>query len=83
MRYTVTWTKSADKNLSEVWLRSKDRSGVSAASHQIDQSLREDAHVKGNEVSEGLRPINIPPLRFLLTANQDDRIVEIAVVREI
>lgn len=83
MRYTVTWTKSADRDLSEVWLRSKDRSGVSAASHAIDQALRDDPHLKGNEVSEGLRSINIPPLRFLFTANQDDRLVEIAVVREI
>ena len=83
MRYTVTWTKSADRDLTEVWLRSTDRSGVSAASHEIDQALRDDAHAKGNEVSEGLRGINIPPLRFLFTASQDDRVVEIAVVREI
>ncbi len=83
MRYTVTWTKSSDRDLGEAWLASSDRNGVSAASVEIDRILRDDAHLKGIEVAEGLRGINVPPLRFLFSANLNDRVVEIAVVREI
>lgn len=78
MRYTVTWTESADRELGEVWLSSTNRIGVSSASIEIDRLLKDDAHLKGNEVAEGLRGVNVPPLRFLFTASQADRIDKIA-----
>jgi len=57
--FTVTWTKSADRDLGELWIASTDRSGASAASFKIDQILRDDPDRKGNEVAEGLRAINL------------------------
>lgn len=83
MRYTVTWTKSADGDLAEVWIASADRGAVSAAASEVDRVLRDDPERKGIEICEGLRAINLPPLRFLFSVRRDDRIVEIAVVREI
>jgi hypothetical protein len=83
MKYTVTWTKSADLELAAIWLGSSDRKAVSSTALEIDRILRIDAHLKGTELSEGLRVVNLPPLRFLFSANEADRVVEIAVVREI
>ena len=83
MKFTVTWTKSADVELGELWLSSQDKSGVSAASFEIDRILQDDAQLMGHEIAEGLRAINVPPLRFLFTADIDDRIVVIAVVKAI
>jgi hypothetical protein len=62
MKYTVTWTGSADQELADLWIRSSDRNAISLAAFEIDRILRIDAHLKGNEVSEGLRAINLAPL---------------------
>ena len=76
-RYTVVWVQSVEDELVEIWLAAKDRNDVTAATHAIDQELGLDASLKGDELAEGLRSLNIPPLRLIFTVSEDDRLVEV------
>jgi len=58
-------------------LAANDRNDVTAATHAIDKELSSDAESKGNELAEGLRSLNIPPLRVIFTVSQDNRLVEL------
>ncbi len=82
-RYSVVWVRSAQDELTELWLNAPDRNAVTTAAHAIDQELREDAPVKGSELSEGLRSLFTPPLKAIFTVRDDDRIVEVLRVRSI
>jgi mRNA-degrading endonuclease RelE of RelBE toxin-antitoxin system len=83
MRYTVVWLKSADDELVELWLSASDRSAITAATLEVDRQLAVDASSKGEPLSEGLRAFSIPPLRVIFAVNEDDRLVEVAIVRAI
>ena len=82
-RYTVVWVKSAEDELVELWIGSSDRSAVAAATHEIDRQLTTDPALQGEPLREGLRALNCPPVRVLYSVSDDDRIVEVAVVRAI
>lgn len=82
-RYTVVWLKSAEDELVELWIASSDRSAVAAAIHEIDRQLTIDPIRNGVPVAEGLRALNVPPVRVLYSVSHDDRIVEVTVVRAI
>jgi len=82
-RYTVVWVKSAEDELVELWLASSDRTAVAAATHEIDRQLTTGPALKGESVKEGLRALNVPPVRVLYSVNDHDRIVEVALVRAI
>ena len=82
-RYTVVWVQSVEDELVEIWLASEDRNEITAATNSIDHELRNDADLKGDEVSEGLRALNAPPIRVVFTVRADDRVVEIVSVRRI
>ena len=47
MRYTVTWDRSAQDELLEIWLASKQRADVTDAANAIDRELSFDALEKG------------------------------------
>jgi len=83
IRYTVVWPKQVLDEVAEIWMNAEDRAGVTATIESIDGELREDASGKGVELSEGLRAITAPPLRVLFAVRQEDRIVEIALVRHV
>ena len=76
-RYTVVWVQSAEDELVEVWLAAEDRNAVTRATHVIDQELGSDASSKGEEISEGLRSLNVPPLRAIFTVSTKDRLAEV------
>ena len=44
MNYTVLWTPSAERDLTELWLRATDRGAVRSAADTLDSLLRIDAH---------------------------------------
>ena len=54
-RHTVVWSDDSERRLMQIWLGADDRSAVSAAAHRIDRMLRENAHLKGFDLHEGLR----------------------------
>ena len=82
-RYTVVWVSSAEDELTEIWLRTKNRNQVTKAVYQIDKALAQDPTNVGEELHEGLRTIVVPPLKAIFSINHDDRLVEVAVVREL
>lgn len=64
-RYTVIWIPSAENELGQIWLAASDRENVALASHKIDVALRDDAEGMSVEIDEGLRGLEISPLRVL------------------
>jgi hypothetical protein len=46
-RFTVVWHQEAEDELARIWLESKNRQAVSAATNAIDGQLGIDADVKG------------------------------------
>lgn len=82
-RYTVVWVRSAEDDLAELWIAVSERSTVTAAALEIDRQLSSDPASKGEPLKEGLRALNVPPLRVIYSVSDDDVIVEVAVVRAI
>jgi hypothetical protein len=80
-RFTVTWLRSAEDRLADLWTASTNRQAITDATNAIDRELAVDAHIKGSPVSEGLRGLHIPPLHILFEVRELDRIVEVASVR--
>ena len=76
-RYTVAWVQSVEDELIEIWLGASDRNAITSATHAIDRELGSDAESKGEVLSEGLRSLNVPPLRVIFTVSTDDRLVEV------
>lgn len=81
--YTVVWVQSTEAELVDLWLEADDRGAITAAANTIDHELRIDAELKGVELSEGLRALNVAPLRVIFTARLKDRVAEILRVRRV
>ena len=82
MRYTVTWTPSAQDELADIWINAPDRQAVTAAQHRIDRTLRVDAHTKGQDY-DGDRMLEEWPLVVVFTVSPDDRLVEVISVTHV
>ncbi len=80
-RYTVVWVKSAHDELVMLWIAGSDRNAITAATHEIDRQLSTSPSLKGEPLREGLRALTVTPLRVAFSVDDDDRRVEIAVVR--
>lgn len=80
-RFTVAWWDDAVQELAQLWIDSDDRDGLTAATLQIDAELSRDPHLKGQEVSEGLRRIDVGLIRAYFIVSEGDRRVEIVGVR--
>jgi hypothetical protein len=81
IRFTVTWREDAIQELAQLWIDGNIRGAISAAALQIDSELSRDPLIKGQEVSEGLRRIDMKALRAYYIVSQEDRKVEIVGVR--
>ena len=82
-RYTVTWTRDAEDQLAEIWMRASDRGAVNAAQNAIDDELAVDAGQKGTEVAEGLRELTIPPLKAFFEVHEMDRRVQVTALKAV
>ena len=80
-RYTVVWWQSADDELLRLWLDSPERSRIVDASGEIDKLLSAKADSIGEEIHEGLRVLEIEPLRVQFSVEVGDRIVRVWTVR--
>ena len=47
MKYTVTWAKSAEDHLANLWLQAEDRESIRRASDELDALLAERPHLVG------------------------------------
>ena len=61
--------------MADLWLEGSDRDEIVEAVRTIDVAVCSDAASKGAAVSEGLRSLNVPPLRVLFLVRESDRIV--------
>jgi len=66
-RYTVAWVQDAQNQLAEIWIAATDRQAVTDAANEIDRELGGDAASKGVPVSDGLRGLEVAPLRVLFS----------------
>ena len=80
MRHTVTWTRLADAQLADIWIRATDRNDVAAASDKITIVLRDDPETKGTPFGSRYVPIE-EPLAALYEIDPGDCMVRIVQVR--
>jgi hypothetical protein len=75
IRFTVIWTEQAINSLAFLWTTALLRAEVTRLSAIIDNELRNDAHIKGFELREGLREIWHEKMAVTFTVSMMDRIV--------
>ena len=80
-RFTVVWQSDAEDDVASIWLSASDRTAVTAATNAIDLELADDPSSKGADVREGLRALDVPPLRAFYDVDEGDRKVEVQCVR--
>lgn len=80
--HAVDWWKAADEELLRLWLDTPSlRLEISSASHEINRLLAAQAESIGEEVHEGLRKLEIAPLRVQFSVESEDRKVRVWTVR--
>jgi len=77
-RYTVVALPEVEKELAAIWTDASDRSQVSIAANHADELLATNPEKSSTEISEGLRKLDIPPLRFYFAIREEDCVVEIS-----
>ncbi len=77
MRFTVVWQRDAQDDLATHWLNACDRAAVTVAAARIDVELADDPSEKGQDLREGLRVFDAPPLRAIYDIREADCIVDV------
>jgi hypothetical protein len=77
VRYTVVWNDDTLEQLARIWVRSADKSAVTAAVAELDSRLSRDAPTKGTDILHGIRSLSATPLRVLFTVSEPDRLVRV------
>jgi len=62
MKYTVTYSEFAERQLADIWMDASDRQAVSDASNDVDRSLGQKADQIGKPNEDGWRGLVVPPL---------------------
>ena len=76
-RYTVVWEPDADNDVAELWMAAPNPDAVTSAIHRVIAYLSHEPEDCGEELREGLRVLNVPPLRVIYSVRPEDRLVEI------
>lgn len=77
MTFRVVWSKQATNELARWWATSTDRAFVHQAKQTVIQILGNDATKQGMELSEGLRFVDILPLRFYFNVDLELAVAEV------
>jgi mRNA-degrading endonuclease RelE of RelBE toxin-antitoxin system len=77
MTFTVVWLKSAERELTEIWLAAEDRSMVTDAASEIDRRLRVQPEREGESRDSGQRILLIAPLGVTFEVLSADRLVRV------
>lgn len=93
MRFTVTWSATANNQLASIWLKLPvgERSTFSARVDWLDKTLRENAHQKGAAIAEvfatrALSPpdfFELPTVGIAYKVSVEDRTVEVLKLYEV
>lgn len=77
MKYTVTWTPSAEQDLAALWNAAPDRQAVADAADEIDTSLARDPFGQSESRGGQTRFLFAPPLAVLYDVDQAARSVRV------
>src|SRR5438477_9233746 len=81
-RFMVVYSKVAEDQLAQAWLDAgPERNAVTTAANAMETMLASDPLGCGEPEHEGLRKLEIPPLRVLYAVEQDDLRVRVVLVR--
>jgi hypothetical protein len=83
MIFTVTWSEWAQQQLAAIWLASSNRTAITQASHEIDQTLRVDADTVGRRRSGSIRRFWCFPLAVEFDVSEPDRLVTVVAIWDI
>lgn len=75
MRFTVTWTPSAQEDMARLWLDAADRRHIAEAVNRIDELLAIDPHRVAEEFY-GDYLFVVPPIHVVYSVSAADRLVE-------
>jgi len=75
--YFVDWKPDAIDGLSAAWVAIADKASVNDAELEITRLLARDPLAVGLHASEGLRQIDVSPLRAYYTVDVQSRNVEV------
>jgi len=82
MKWTVVWTKEAEDELADLWIRDDERAAITSAAYRIEHELRTDADLKGEDFY-GDRIYQYGPLAVAFELQPDDRFVRVIQVMRI
>ena len=77
MRYLVDWSDDALDGLSAAWVAVADKIAVNEADREITHLLARDPFDVGFHASEGLRQLDVWPLRAYYSVDVANRKVEV------
>src|SRR4051794_6517402 len=77
VRYFVDWKPDALNGLSAAWVALADKAAVNDADAEIARLLARDPLAVGSHTSEGLRKLDVPPLRAYYSVDVANRVVEV------
>ncbi|HEV3119678.1 MAG TPA: hypothetical protein VGY58_21650 [Gemmataceae bacterium] len=83
MSFTVIWKPEAENRLASLWMNAHDRKAITAAAHEIDQTLRVEAETCGESRPNGRRILIAVPLGVIYRVEPLDRVVHVITVWEI
>jgi hypothetical protein len=75
--YFVDWKPDALDGLSAAWVAATDKAAVNDADAEIARLLARDPRAVGSHASEGLRQLDVPPLRAYYSVDVTNRVVEV------
>lgn len=77
MKFTVSWLRSAEMELTSLWLETKDRAALATAANEIDRLLRLCPLDVGESREKNRRMLLVSPLGVIYTVSADDRVVRV------
>lgn len=80
MNYTVVWTPAAENALTQIWLDSTFRGGVTRASQVVDDRLRQFGPQVGESRPNDRRITFEAPLGVLFRVDEPARVVTVLYV---
>lgn len=81
--FRVRWERRAVDELTTLWTQadSIQRQAITAASHELDQRLRNDPYAEGESRSKGRRITFVPPLAVTFRIEPDGQTASVLQIR--
>lgn len=83
MTFYVNWKRLADRKLAAIWLSASNRSAVSEAARQIDETLRRSPESAGEQRDAGRRILIEYPLIVVFKVFPEDMRVDVLDIKRL